>query len=64
MLQVAFLRNNTELVKQKLAVKNFIEIKFVDEVLQLDDERKRLQLEFENTQFFHKPFTCLPHLSL
>ena len=50
MLQVAFLRNNTELVKQKLAVKNFIEIKFVDEVLQLDDERKRLQLEFENTQ--------------
>ena len=50
MLQVAFLRNNTNLVKQKLSVKNFTEINIVDDVLRLDDERKKLQLEFDNTQ--------------
>lgn len=50
MLQVAFIRNNTELVKQRLAIKNFAELNLVDEVLQLDDERKKLQLEFDNTQ--------------
>jgi seryl-tRNA synthetase len=50
MLQVSFIRSNTELVKQRLTVKNFAELNFVDEVLQLDDERKKLQLEFDNTQ--------------
>jgi len=50
MLQVALIRQNTELVKQKLAIKNFTEINLVDEVVTLDDERKRLQLEFDNTQ--------------
>ena len=50
MLQVAFIRNNTELVKQRLAVKNFAELNLIDEILKLDDERKRLQLEFETSQ--------------
>ena len=50
MLQVAFIRNNTELVKQRLAVKNFAELNLIDKILKLDDERKRLQLEFETSQ--------------
>ena len=50
MLQVAFIRNNKEEVKERLAVKNFTELSIVDEVVQLDDERKKLQLEFDNTQ--------------
>ena len=50
MLQVAFIRNNTALVKSRLAVKNFSETDLVDEILKLDDERKKLQLEFDNTQ--------------
>jgi len=50
MLQVAYIRNNKELVKQRLGIKNFTELNFVDEVLQLDDDRKKLQLEYDNTQ--------------
>ena len=50
MLQVAYLRNNKEEVKQRLAVKNFAELGLVDEILLLDEERKKLQLEFDSTQ--------------
>jgi len=50
MLQIAYLRNNKEEVKQRLAVKNFAELDLVDEILSLDEERKKLQLEFDNTQ--------------
>jgi seryl-tRNA synthetase len=50
MLQVAFIRNNKEEVLQRLTVKNFTEPDLVDEIISLDDERKKLQLEFDNTQ--------------
>ena len=50
MLQVAFIRNNTELVKSRLAVKNFSEPGLADEILNLDDERKKLQLDFDTIQ--------------
>src|SRR6187399_3276285 len=50
MLQVAYLRNNKEEVKQRLSVKNFAELDLVDEILSLDEERKKLQLDFDNTQ--------------
>ncbi len=50
MLQVAFIRNNKEEVKQRLAVKNFAEMGLVDEILRLDEERKKLQQEFDSTQ--------------
>ncbi|HEU5168773.1 MAG TPA: serine--tRNA ligase [Chitinophagaceae bacterium] len=50
MLQVAFIRNNKEEVKQRLAVKNFAEVDLVDEILSRDEERKKLQLEFDSTQ--------------
>jgi len=50
MLQLNFIRQNTELVKQRLAIKNFKETEVIEEILRLDDERKKLQLESENTQ--------------
>ena len=50
MLQVAFIRNNKEEVKERLSVKNFAELNLVDEILSLDEERKKLQLEFDSTQ--------------
>jgi seryl-tRNA synthetase len=50
MLQVAFIRNNREEVNQRLAVKNFAEFDLVDEILLLDEERKKLQQEFDNMQ--------------
>ena len=50
MLQVALIRNNKDEVKQRLAVKNFAELNLVDEILLLDEARKKLQLEFDNTQ--------------
>ena len=50
MLQVNVLRNNPEWVKERLAVKNFKQLELVDELILLDDERKRIQSEFDNTQ--------------
>ncbi len=50
MLQVAFILNNPELVKKKLAVKNFAEMSVVEKIIVLEDERKKLQLEFEERQ--------------
>jgi seryl-tRNA synthetase len=50
MLQLQILRQDTEGVKKKLAVKNFAEPGLVDTVLSLDDQRKKLQLEFDTNQ--------------
>jgi seryl-tRNA synthetase len=50
MLQVSFIRQNREAVLERLAVKNFSQTELVYEVVALDDERKRLQVEFDNTQ--------------
>jgi seryl-tRNA synthetase len=50
MLQVAFIRNNKDEVKERLSVKNFAEPGLVDEILSLDEERKKLQQEFDSTQ--------------
>jgi seryl-tRNA synthetase len=43
MLQVNHIRQHTELVKERLAVKHFPEPTLVDEVLASDDERRRVQ---------------------
>src|SRR5689334_14191960 len=43
MLQVAFIRNNKEEVKQRLAVKNFKQPELIDELIDLDDKRKQIQ---------------------
>jgi seryl-tRNA synthetase len=50
MLQVQVLRNNKDEVKQKLAKKQFKQLELVDLIISLDDERKRLQNEFDQTQ--------------
>lgn len=50
MLQVGFIRQQPELVKQRLAVKNFKQPELVDELLLWDDKRKQYQLEQEELQ--------------
>ena len=50
MLQLQVIRQNADRVKERLAVRNFKELNLVDTVLSLDEERKKLQLEFDNTQ--------------
>lgn len=45
MLQVPYIRNNSELVKERLAFRNFRKIDLVDELIALDDKRKSLQFE-------------------
>lgn len=50
MLQVPFIRQNKDLVKERLAFKHFKELEVVDEVLDLDDKRKKLTLEYDETQ--------------
>lgn len=50
MLQVAVLRAETAKVKELLAKKYFKNVELVDEVIVLDDERKRLQSLFDDTQ--------------
>ncbi|NLR79434.1 serine--tRNA ligase [Chitinophaga eiseniae] len=50
MLQVPFIRQNKEFVLERLAFKNFKELEVVEEVLALDDKRKKLTLEYDETQ--------------
>ncbi|HEV8080997.1 MAG TPA: serine--tRNA ligase [Chitinophagaceae bacterium] len=50
MLQVAFIRNNPELVKERLAIRNFKELSLVDSIISFDAERKNLQFKFDETQ--------------
>jgi len=50
MLQLQVLRQNPGMVKERLSVKNFSETGLVDTILLLDEQRKKLQLEFDNTQ--------------
>jgi seryl-tRNA synthetase len=50
MLQVQVLRQNPQWVKERLAVKHFANPELVEEIIALDDERKRLQLESDTLQ--------------
>ena len=50
MLQVNFLRQHTQLAKDKLAIKHFSNPGLVDEVIAVDDQRKRLQASFDDLQ--------------
>ena len=49
MLQLQILRQDAEEVKQRLEKKNFYAPQMVDEIVALDDERKKFQLESDNT---------------
>jgi seryl-tRNA synthetase len=50
MLSVNYIRQNKEKVIEGLLVKNFKDLSLVDSILSLDDERKKLQAEFEEKQ--------------
>jgi len=50
MLQVSYLRENTDLAKERLGVKHFPQPGLVDSVIALDDERKALQAAFDDLQ--------------
>jgi seryl-tRNA synthetase len=50
MLQLQVIRQNPKWVKERLTIKNFNETGIIDNVLELDEQRKKLQLEFDNTQ--------------
>jgi seryl-tRNA synthetase len=50
MLQVGFIKQNTALVKERLALKNFKQPELVDELLQWDEKRRQYQLEQEEIQ--------------
>ncbi len=50
MLQVNYIRQHKEKVLERLAVKNFSETDLVDAVLALDDRRKQLTLQYDETQ--------------
>lgn len=50
MLQLQVLRQNPDQVKDKLAIKHFADIDLVDQIISLDDQRKKLQLEFDTNQ--------------
>lgn len=50
MLQVQVLRQNPEWVKERLAIKHFANPGLVEEIIALDDERKKLQLESDTLQ--------------
>jgi seryl-tRNA synthetase len=50
MLQVAYLRQHKDIVKERLAVKHFSETGLVDEVIALDDQRKQLTFRYDETQ--------------
>jgi seryl-tRNA synthetase len=50
MLQLAILRNNPKMVKERLAIKNYKETDLVDQIIALDDERKKLTFQFDDTK--------------
>ena len=50
MLQVSYLRQHTQLVKELLAIKHFSNVDLVDQAIAMDDQRKRLQASFDDLQ--------------
>jgi seryl-tRNA synthetase len=50
MLQINFIRENREFVKQRLAIKNYKQPELVDELISWDDKRKQYRLEQEELQ--------------
>ena len=50
MLQVSVLKGNPDWVKERLGVKNFKQIELVDTIISLDDERKSIQVGYDNAQ--------------
>ena len=49
MLQVAFIRENKELVVERLAKRNINAVQMINDVITFDEDRRRLQAELDNT---------------
>lgn len=49
MLQVPFIRENKELVVERLAKRNINAVQLVEDVITFDEDRRRLQAELDNT---------------
>lgn len=45
MLQLAFIRQNRDSVIERLSVKNFADLHLVDEIIELDEQRRKKQIE-------------------
>ncbi|HXB42877.1 MAG TPA: serine--tRNA ligase [Puia sp.] len=50
MLDMKFIRDNKDLVKQRLAIRNFKNLKLVDKIIELDNLRKKLKTQKEQIQ--------------
>lgn len=50
MLQISFIRQNRELVKERLSVKHFDDLLLVDKVVELDEQVRKLKVESETLQ--------------
>ena len=50
MLQINLIRQNSDLVKERLSVKNFSDISLVDKILQSDEQLRKLKTETESLQ--------------
>lgn len=50
MLQVNVIRERKEVVIERLALKNYTNLKVLDHIIELDDTRKKLQFEIDETQ--------------
>ncbi|MBS1510861.1 MAG: serine--tRNA ligase [Bacteroidetes bacterium] len=50
MLQVNFIRQNADFVKERLSVKNFSDLSIVDKVVELDEQVRKLKVESETMQ--------------
>ena len=50
MLQIKYIRENRELVVERLKIKNFDAALLVESVIELDDRRKKIQVEQDNKQ--------------
>lgn len=50
MLQVQFIRQHKEEVLERLALKQFKELHLIDEILALDDSRRKLTVEYDETK--------------
>lgn len=50
MLQINHIRQQAELVKERLAVKNFPNVEIIDEILQIDEELRKQKTQTESLQ--------------
>ncbi len=50
MLQINFIRQNVDFVKERLSVKNFSDLSLVDKVVELDEQVRKLKGESETLQ--------------